>query len=368
MIDANPALAAYFLQNEQANPDILAFITPIAPTSTVAVSLATDLTATPRPAETETAVATPSLVAEAAEPSPYTGWIVFGFGEGTGREIVTMNPATRTWRQITYNDVNDEDPSFSPDNWQVVYASNRSQGGWELYTYDLGKDTERQLTAFDGQARFPVWSPVPGDTRILFEGRTFEPEDAINIWMYDLASGKIEQLTQGGADSRPGWSPDGRHILFGRATKDTTGDGRITVNDALDIFSLELASRSEENLTGSTDFDDFNFAWSPDGIGIAFTSVRRDITGDGIMNLDDSQDLFILRLEGRDELRLDLEGKMTYSPSWSPDSRFILVLVADNAGLTQIWRYDTVNGNFIPVTQPGLYFHPSYSNAGVVSP
>jgi Tol biopolymer transport system component len=107
-----------------------------------------------------------------------------------------MNPETGTVWQITNNGMIDETPSFSPDSWRIVYASFRSQSGWDLYAYDLRRGTEQQLTAFEGQARFPAWSPLPGDTRIVFEGRVVEPERAVNIWLLDAATGEMEQLTE----------------------------------------------------------------------------------------------------------------------------------------------------------------------------
>jgi len=363
-IRANPTLAAYIIENPAANPAILAFITPVRLSSSAEPTLTPKPSATLPQSPTITQHPTPFLTSTPEQPSPFTGWIAFGFGDGTGREIVIMNPATGIQRQITNNGFIDEAPSFSSDNWKLVYGSNRSQDGWELYAYDLRRGTEQQLTSFNGQARFPVWSPVPGDTRIVFEGRTFEPENAINIWMFDIATGDLEQLTFDGADSRPGWSPDGTQIVFGRATQDTTRDGRITVNDILDIYTLDLVTRAEKNLTNTPAFDDFSFAWSPDGEWIAFTSIRLDANSDGITNLSDSQDLFMIRIDGSDERRLNLDGKQVFSPSWSPDGRFILVLAAYD-GQNEIWRYDTRNGNLIRITEPGAYYHPTYSNAAV---
>lgn len=363
VIRENRDLAAFISANPTAHPDILAYITPVIPTSVVEPTRVPGLPATVPASPVRTQEATPAPTITLEQPSPFGGWIAYVYGEGNDREVFIMNPATGFQRQITNNAAIDESPSFSPDNWQLVYASFRSQGGWELYAYDLRKGTEQQLTSFEGQAHFPAWSPVLGDTRILFEGRTVEPQKANNIWMFDLAGGDMLQLTNGGADSRPAWSPDGRRILFGRATQDTTGDGLVTANDAADLYLLDLATREEKNLTNTPTYDDFNFAWSPDGEWIAFTSVRADVNGDGALNLNDSQDLFLIRPDGRGERRLDLGGKETFSPSWSPDGRFILVLVANQGGQNEIWRYDTISGNFTRLTEPGPYYHPAYSNA-----
>jgi WD40 repeat protein len=351
-IQTNPSLAAYMLEHPDENGAFLNFVTPEALTA-VAESIPT-----PSP---DIAVS-PSPVAQNATPSPFTDWIAFGYGQDNNREIIILHPTTGSRRQITNNVFIDEAPSFSPDNWKLVYASYRTQGGWELYAYDLHRGTEQQLTSFEGEAHFPAWSPVPGDTRILFEGRTSDPR-ATNIWMVDVATGEVTQVTDGGADSRPGWSPDGTQILFGRATSDTTGDGQITVNDAADIYVLDLASGEEKNLTDTPDFGDFNFAWSPDGKWIAFASMRRDANGDGFINLSDSENLLMIPARGGEERLLNLRGKAVFSPSWSPDGRYILVLALDVEGQNAIWRYDTQTENFVRITEPGLYFHPRYSNS-----
>lgn len=353
-IQANSGLASYILGHPGANSAFLSLITPAALTSIAETN----------PTPSLTIIVSPSpVVAENATPSPFTGWIAFGYGAENSREIMIMHPTTGSRRQITNNGTIEEAPSFSPDNWSLVYAGYRTQGGWELYSYDLRRGTEQQLTSFEGEAHFPAWSPVPGDTRIVFEGRTSEPERATNIWMVDIATGNVTQITRGGVDTRPNWSPDGTRILFGRATTDTTGDGQVTVNDAADIHVLDIASGEEKNVTDTADSGDFNFAWSPDGESIAYTSMRRDANGDGFINLSDSENLFIIPANGGEERFLNLRGRAVFSPSWSPDGRFILVLVLDGDGQNAIWQFDIQTENFVRITEPGPYFHPRYSNS-----
>jgi Tol biopolymer transport system component len=352
-IQANPSLAASVLEQPAVNPDFLNLITP---------EFLTRVADTIPTASPSIIMSPTPVVANNATPSPFTGWIAFGYGEENSREIIIMQPTSGSRRQITNNGTIEEAPSFSPDNWNLVYASYRTQGGWELYAYDLRRGTEQQLTSFEGEAHFPAWSPVPGDTRIVFEGRTSEPR-ATNIWMVDISTGDVIQLTSGSVDTRPSWSPDGSQILFGRATSDTTGDGQVTVNDAADIYTLDVASGEQRNLTDTPDFGDFNFAWSPDGEWIAYASMRRDANGDGFINLSDSENLFMIPVNGGEERFLNLRGRAVFSPSWSPDSRFILVLVLGEEGQNAIWRFDPQTENFVRITEPGPYYHPRYSNA-----
>jgi Tol biopolymer transport system component len=352
-IQTNPELAAYILEHPADTPAFLKLVTPEALTSIAAVI------PTPSPGITSS----PSITPKNPTSSQFNGWMAFGYGNDNSREIMIMHPDTGSRRQITNNGSIEEAPSFSPDNWNLVYASYRSQGGWELYTYDLRRGTEQQISSFEGEAHFPVWSPVPGDTRIIFEGRVSEPERATNVWLVDVASGEMTQLTHGGADTRPSWSPDGTHILFGRPVMDTSRDGLVTVSDEADIYVLDLASGEETNLTNTPEFGDFNFAWSPDGRSISYTSTRRDVNGDSHINLNDSENLFIIPAQGGQERMLNLRGKAVFSPSWSPDGRYILVLIVEGDGQNTIWRYDIQTEDFIRITEPGPYYHPRYSNA-----
>jgi WD40 repeat protein len=348
-IQTSSGLAAYILEHSADNPAFVRLVTPEAFTSATGVVFTPD--------STLTAVTT----ADDHENSPYDDWIVFGYGIDNSREIMIMHPLTGSQQQITNNGSFEEAPSFSPDNWNLVYASYRTQGGWELYTYDLHRGTEQQITSFEGEAHFPVWSPVPGDTRIVFEGRTSDPR-ATNVWMVDVASGELTQLTYGGADTRPNWSPDGTRILFGRPAIDTSGDGFVTVTDEADIYIFDIASSVETQLTDTPEFGEFNFAWSPDGQEIAYTGTRRDVNGDGSINLNDSENLFLIAAAGGTERLLNLRGKTIFSPSWSPDGRYILVLAVEGDGQNTIWRYDTQTEDFIRITEPGPYYHPRYAN------
>src|SRR5579863_5724224 len=81
-----------------------------------------------------------------------------------------------------------------------------------------------------------------------------------NIWIISTAGGDAAQVTQGGRDSDPAWSPDGKRLAFisGR-------DGSSQVY----VISMDGGeARKVTQLSTGADL----FKWSPDGKAIAFTS------------------------------------------------------------------------------------------------
>jgi len=172
---------------------------------------------------------------------------------------------------------------------------------------------------------------------------------------------EMEQLTHGNTDQRPQWSRDGQNIIFGRATQDTNSDGKISTYDNQDLFVMELSTSDITRVTNTPDADDFQFVFSPDGVWIAFCSVRRDVNGDGVRNLDDSQDMFLVRINGQDERRLNLGGKTTFSPDWSPNGEKIVVSVYFGQGQLELWVYDVESGTYETITSRGPYYHAEWA-------
>jgi Tol biopolymer transport system component len=335
---------------------------PLQPSATSGIAQALQ-SATPNPTVTLGPSITLSSIPTPAEPvSPHEGWIVYAYGFEDEREIFLSNPITGQALQITSNTYVDEAPSFSPDGTRIVFASYRPPGGWELYVFDLNHQTEKQITDFQGQARFPSWSPVPGDERILFVGRQEMPGFLTNnVWMINADGSGLQQLTQSDADTSVSWSPDGQQLLFGRSTIDSTADGKITTSDNLDLFILDLASGNLRNITNTPNFDDFNSNWSPDGEWIVMCSVRKDENGDGYRNLDDSVDLYLIRPDGRDEQRLDINNQLTFNPMWSSDSKWILFGVKFSENKFEIWAYNQLSGEIKKLTDSGPFFHPEWA-------
>jgi dipeptidyl aminopeptidase/acylaminoacyl peptidase len=82
-----------------------------------------------------------------------------------------------------------------------------------------------------------------------------------NIWIASTDGSKSVQLTQGGKDNSPLWSPDGRTLGF-LSSRDGSSQ----------VYLLSLEGGEPGKLTQLSSGADF-FKWSPDGKTIAFTSA-----------------------------------------------------------------------------------------------
>lgn len=163
-------------------------------------------------------------------------------------------------RQITFGDVVDDYPRWSPDGTQVVFASIRDGGyDWQLYMVSLDDDTGPVRIGSDqGHAVFPDWSP-DGSTIVYSSRET----GRYNLRLYDVATGEgsILTTTTEGEDLYPRFSHDGRHVVFSSNRDD----------DLWQIWSVEVATGEQQRLVGSDSMDEFP-APSFDGEHVAFST------------------------------------------------------------------------------------------------
>jgi dipeptidyl aminopeptidase/acylaminoacyl peptidase len=82
-----------------------------------------------------------------------------------------------------------------------------------------------------------------------------------NIWILSTSGGQPIQVTQGGRDSSPSWSPDGKTLAFLSARDGTS-----------QVYLLSMEGGEAKKLTKLSTGADL-FHWSPDGKTIAFTSA-----------------------------------------------------------------------------------------------
>jgi len=186
----------------------------------------------------------------------------------------------------------------------------------------------------------------------------------------------VKQLTKGGDDSMPSWSPDGTSIYFIRTA---SGDGSWPAGGVVRNYALTTPSVMQVNADGSADpvrvlsgkVSLNGRTWqswirepvvSPDGTTLAMVSDRPNPSvSDVVLQLYDlaSKKSTIPKIAETPPL-----GHQ--DPTWRPDGKFLMYVRngRDGArGAPMIYRLDVAKGKAAAVTGPG-YLEPSYSPDG----
>ena len=112
----------------------------------------------------------------------------------------------------------------------------------------------------------------------------------------------------------------GHHALSLQARLQARGCTHFNDNQRLHIFVVDIASKQVRQLTQGN-YDEHSIDWSPDGKQLVFAS-NREPNQDEFFNYD----LFTLQLADNSIHRLTATESCEYDPLWSPDGKTIVYL------------------------------------------
>lgn len=219
----------------------------------------------------------------------------------TPAEIYLINADGTNLRQLTDNDINDTNVSWSPDGSRLVFASQPRGSNVQVWVMNADGTDAQPLTTGERGEYQPNWSP-DGSTIVYIAN--FFGQDDILVMNAD-GSNQRDLLAGNPDDEWPTWSPDGSQIAFVRRMGFTNN----TVNT--DIFVMNADGSNVRQLTNEPGRDSLP-VWSPDGQTIAFTSERSGNSQIYLMNADGSNVRNISNNDADEGLS-----------SFSPDGRFL---------------------------------------------
>ena len=218
----------------------------------------------------------------------------------TGRaDLWVMNASGRVRTKVTSTPVPERDPSWSPDGTNLIYAARTGPGEpFRIFVANADGSGRVQLTtqAAGSADRSPVWSP--DGTRIAFVSNRAGGFPELYLMFAD-GTGIVRLTTNSLIDANPSWSPDGTRLVFEQCCENGTSE----------LFTIDMATRAEVNLTASTTRQEFDPTWSPDGTRIAYAAFE---VGQG--NLD----IWVMNADGTAPVRLTQEAGPDLSPHWQP--------------------------------------------------
>jgi len=231
----------------------------------------------------------------------------------------------------------DKSPAWSPDGKWIAYSHfnrnvNDSLYPTGLYIIDTNGTNKRMLIA--GNVDSPDWPP-DGKQIVFTNG---------SIFIIDINTKQINQLTNNGSDFFPSWSPDGIKISFDRSgTSDTVGtwifnilthtQNRLGLFPQLDwsqtgnqiVYSEKSENKNSESQiwsaisdgTSQQELTSNNFSYNRYP---KWSSASNKIAWEILLNNTVYPEVWIMNSDGSNQIKL-IDGSY---PCWSPDNTRIV--------------------------------------------
>jgi TolB protein len=186
-------------------------------------------------------------------------------------EVWTMDRAGGNQKRLTWNEVADHDPQWSPDGERIVwvrYDAPRNTGPAELWTMNADGSQKKRLTS-PAMVGNPTWSP---------DGSQIAFEQSNRIWVMDADGTDMHAISPEGVfDIDPDWSPDGEWIAF-------SSSGART----FDLHVMRPDGSDRRLLVATNGTNDYDASWSNDGRRIAYSANKTNGSGwfVGVMRAD----------------------------------------------------------------------------------
>ena len=232
--------------------------------------------------------------------------IVFRSDRSAGNpELYTVGRDGSGLRRLTFNDIVERQPVWSPDRSRIAFAGLRD-GNWDVYSIAADGGDLRRHTTDPVRDDYPKWT---ADGRIVFQRGPFDCMAGIpcEAWIVGSGSASATRLPIEGNVLNPEPSPHGFRIAYA-----SPHDGRLSIH----VSNLDGRTVKRVTDPGSAAFGDFNPRWSPNGNDLAFL---RDVN-------DEDNDVYVVHADGTELRRItDTPERVEFWPSWTPDGTEVMV-------------------------------------------
>ena len=312
---------------------------------------------------------------------------------GMAADIWIFDLDTYASKNITDNAANDEIPMWSGNT--IYYLSdNGPLQRFNIWAYDIKSGKNRQVTKF---TEFDVSLPAQGPDELVFEAGgniylldkkseaynkvdievlsdmiTVKPrKESVENYVQNMTiapdgnravveargevfslpseKGYVQNLTRstGFAERYPAWSPSGRYIAY---WSDKSGEYELTLRDMKEGAKEKQVSKLGPGFR-------YNIYWSPDSKKVAYVDQTMTIN---IIDIETGENTAIDQ-----DLSLFEGGLRGWTPSWSPDSRWLTYSRQQDNGNGAIYLY-SLNDKKLTKATEGFYadINPTFGPDG----
>jgi Tol biopolymer transport system component len=163
------------------------------------------------------------------------------------------------------------EPTVTKPSYKIAFVSQRD-ASYGVFTMNNDGSDQKRLTVDDGIGLSLSWSP--DGSKIAFTFLRYPHDDRYEIHVVRADGTFPTRLTtsahlMGEIEARPVWSPDGSKLAF-----------RSYRNGNSEIYVMNADGSNQTNVTHDPS-NDYDPAWWPDGMGVAFLSAE-DTTSPGV--------------------------------------------------------------------------------------
>ncbi len=227
--------------------------------------------------------------------------------------------------------------SISPDGTWLAYTPHstdtrtwkRYRGGMatDIWLFNLKDNSSRRVTDWEGTDTLPMFAPPPGgDGRTVYFLSDSGPEHRLNLWSYDIASQKKEQVTKH-TEFDVRWPSIG---------PGSNGRGEIVFQLGSELRLLDLASKKDAVVTVTIPGDRPTMKPRMVDASKNINAATMSPSGKRVV-IEGRGDLWTAPAkEGvlRNLTRTD--GIFEREPAWSPDGKLIAYF-SDESGEYELW-------------------------------
>jgi Tol biopolymer transport system component len=217
----------------------------------------------------------------------YTSWakgrVAFGADvPGTkNSDIYSANPDGSDLRQLTKDSSRNATPSFSRDGKRIAFVSTRDGEKHQIYVMNSDGSNLLRLTK-DPAVSFYNPQLSPDGKHIVYYAEKGDNLD--QIWVMNIDGSDQRLLTGGiGHNIFPGWSADGKRIIFSSSKRDKNDSGSFVEGSYIYTMNADGSA-----LTKLGNINSFFARYSPDGKKIAYISGRFPNAAIYVANADGS--------------------------------------------------------------------------------